>query len=38
MSQEIHDKKFPGEGNEYRKDRNALLKTEVELRQKISTR
>ena len=35
MSDAIHDKKFPGEGNEYRKARNALLKAEIELRQKI---
>ena len=35
MSDAIHDKKFPGEGDKYRKARNSLLKAEIELRQKI---
>lgn len=35
MSDEIHDKKFPGESTQYRTQRNRLLSAEIELRQRI---
>jgi len=35
MSDSIHNKRFPGESDEYREARNKLLKAEIELRDKI---
>jgi predicted dithiol-disulfide oxidoreductase (DUF899 family) len=35
MSDTVHDKKFPGESDQYRAARNSLLKQEIDLRQKI---
>lgn len=35
MSDQIHDKRFPGESDEYREARNKLLKAEIELRENI---
>lgn len=35
MSDQFHDKRFPGESDEYREARNKLLKAEIELREKI---
>jgi predicted dithiol-disulfide oxidoreductase (DUF899 family) len=31
----LHDKRFPGESNQYREERNKLLEAEIELRRKI---
>jgi predicted dithiol-disulfide oxidoreductase (DUF899 family) len=33
--QTLHDKRFPGESDEYRAARNALLQAEIDLRQQI---
>lgn len=35
MSESIHDKRFPNEGDEYRRARNELLEAEIELRENI---
>ena len=35
MSDSIHDKRFPGENDEYREARNKLLRAEIELRENI---
>jgi len=35
MSNSIHDKRFPGESDEYRRARNKLLQAEIELRENI---
>jgi len=35
MSDSLHNKRFPGESNEYREARNELLKAELELRDNI---
>ncbi len=35
MSDQFHDKRFPGESIEYREARNKLLKAEIELRENI---
>nr|AFD03340.1 hypothetical protein [uncultured bacterium W5-15b] len=35
MSNSIHDKRFPGESDEYREARNKLLQAEIELRENI---
>ena len=35
MPDSIHDKRFPGESDEYREARNELLRAEIELRENI---